>query len=189
MFRSTVSACTSLSKKNVLSEAERNTVLEVSPRGDLIFKNNVYLKNIRSWNVIAIEYEETQSTDTPESCSWQIIVHCKCGGREVCAQTRCITVTMPSGQIALSGLQVLLSSKLSEKQGIEILPFIEIKCYRRLPSLLYSYLSQMKAYILSSTPLTSRTDFKFQLQEHALKCYPEDCSGDSRPWSSVAQLS
>lgn len=55
-------------------------------------------------------------------------------------QTRCIRVTMPLGQITPSGIQVLLSSKLGEKWGMETLSFIEMKCYCWLPSLLYSYL-------------------------------------------------
>lgn len=54
-------------------------------------------------------------------------------------QTRCIRVTMPLGQITPSGSQALLSSKLSEKRGMETLSFIEIKCYHWLPSLLHSY--------------------------------------------------
>lgn len=55
-------------------------------------------------------------------------------------QTRCIKVTMPLVQIIPSGSQILLSSKLSEKWGIETLSFLEIICYHWLPSLLYSYL-------------------------------------------------
>lgn len=54
-------------------------------------------------------------------------------------QTRCIRVAMPLGQITPSGSQVLLSSKLGEKWGMETLSFTEMKCYHWLPSLLYSY--------------------------------------------------